>query len=183
MQTFKPTVGAQVVGIFRLNRRPVRSVVVQSKRPVTLEKGSAGSGEFGLLRLDVPPPESAVGRGTSNRPGGPGARQGGGAMHCPVAFRQCIGLGLSRRLGGKGVPAPAFSARCPQGLLPRMGHRGRAPQARLLQDVREDRQRVLLRRHPASQVGRGPLVVTTQSWSRRRPRISSRSRATATADA
>jgi hypothetical protein len=35
-----------------------------------LEKGSAGSGEFGLLRLDVPPPESAVGRGEIERASG-----------------------------------------------------------------------------------------------------------------
>jgi hypothetical protein len=64
MQTFKPTVGAQVVGIFRLNRRPVRSVVVvvQSKRPVTLGKRVRRCGEFEALGLGVPPPESAVGR-------------------------------------------------------------------------------------------------------------------------
>jgi hypothetical protein len=59
MQTFKPTVGAQVVGIFRLNRRPVRSVVVvvvQSKRPVTLGKRVRRCGEFEFLRSGVPPP-------------------------------------------------------------------------------------------------------------------------------
>jgi hypothetical protein len=103
-------------------------------------------------------------------------------MRCPLAFRKHLGLGLSRRLKGKGVPAhAAFSGRywlmyqsgchwaehlmattltsdrLPSGLLPRMGHRDLAPKARLLEGVREDRQRVLLRRHPAAQAGRGLL--------------------------